>query len=60
MLKQQNIQLPYDHSVLLLSIYLEKTIIEKHTFGIPTVAQQGQHCLRSTGTQVRSLPGTVG
>ena len=38
-LRNLNRELPYDPAILLLGIYLDKTIIKKDT-GVPTVAQR--------------------
>ena len=34
-LKKLKIELPYDPAITLLGIYLEKTIIQKETWGLP-------------------------
>ena len=54
-LNKLKIELPYDSAIPLLSIYPDKTIIQKDTCRTSLVAQWLRIHLRMQGTQVLSL-----
>ena len=54
-LKKLKIELPYDPAIPLLSIYPEKTIIQKESCGASLVVQWLRVCLPMQGTRVRAL-----
>ena len=58
--KKLKIELPYDLSIPLLGIYLDKTINQKYTCGALAVSQWDQKHFGDTGTWVQSLAQNSG